>query len=380
MNKKISAVGIGLLVALWVALTAAAWFGPAEEYSGAERRKLAQAPELSVQSLLAENKYNRDGSIKEKLSYMTLFEDYSLDQFPMRDGFRQIKALFHYNVMRQKDNNDIYIVGDQAAKMLYPLNETMVKGNLSVFDYIQKNYLLKNQCKSFMAVVPDKGFYLAENNGYLSLDYDRMFSLVQEGMPWATHIDLTQSLEIADYYATDTHWRQECILPAAQTISQALGVTPPQQADFTQEQVSDRFYGVYYGQAALPMNPEPMYLLRSDLLEGCRVFDVQTKSYTPVYDMEKLSGKDPYDVFLSGAKAVLRIENPNAATKKNLIVIRDSFGSSMVPLLVQDYATVTVVDLRYVDYRMLEQFVNFRGAQVLFLFNTQVLNTTPLMG
>ena len=379
MKNKISSIGIAVLVTLWAAITAFAWFGSAEEYSVAERRKLAQAPELSVQSLLAENKLNPDGSIREKLSYMSLFEDYSLDQFPLRDKFRQVKALFHYNVMQQKDNNDIYVAGDYAVKMLYPLNETMVKGNLSIFEHIQKNYLAKNGCKAYMTVVPDKSFFLAEESGHLSLDYDRLFGLVKEKMPWATHIDLTDTLSIEDYYYTDTHWRQECILPAAQKIAQAMGVTVPQEADFTKTALERPFYGVYYGHAALPMAPEPMFVMESQLLSGCTVLDVQANSQTAVYNMDMADSDDMYNVFLSGAKALLKIPNPNAKTKRERIVFRDSFGSSMIPLLVQDYATVTVVDLRYIDYRVLDQFVNFRGKDVLFLYNTQVLNTTPLM-
>lgn len=379
MKNKISAIGIGVLVLLWAAITAAAWFGSPEEYSVAERRKLSQAPELSIESLLAENELNKDGSIRKKLSYMTLFEDYSLDQFPLRDKFRQVKALFHYNVMGQKDNNDIYIADDYAVKMLYPMNETMIKGNLSIFDYIQTNYLAKNGCKSYMTVVPDKSFFLAEENGYLSLDYERLYALVAEKMPWATHIDLRDTLSIDDYYYTDTHWRQECILPAAQKIAQAMGVTAPQEGDFTKETLEKPFYGVYYGHAALPMDPEPMHYLQSPLLEACTVLDVQANTTGAVYNMDMVDSDDMYNVFLSGAKALLKIENPNAATKRQLIVFRDSFGSSMIPLLVQDYATVTVVDLRYLDYRMLEQFVTFRGSDVLFLYNTQVLNTTPLM-
>ena len=379
MKNKISSIGIAVLVTLWAAITVFAWFGSAEEYSVAERRKLAQAPELSVQSLLAENKLNPDGSIREKLSYMSLFEDYSLDQFPLRDKFRQVKALFHYNVMQQKDNNDIYVAGDYAVKMLYPLNETMVKGNLSIFEHIQKNYLAKNGCKAYMTVVPDKSFFLAEESGHLSLDYDRLFGLVKEKMPWATHIDLTDTLSIEDYYYTDTHWRQECILPAAQKIAQAMGVTAPQEADFTKTALERPFYGVYYGHAALPMDPETMFVMESQLLSGCTVLDVQANSQTAVYNMDMADSDDMYNVFLSGAKALLKIQNPNAKTKRELIVFRDSFGSSMIPLLAQDYAAVTVVDLRYIDYRVLDQFVNFRGKDVLFLYNTQVLNTTPLM-
>ena len=378
MKNKISAVGIGVLVLLWAAITVFAWFGKSEDYSVAERRKLAQTPELTVSTLLAEDQQNLDGSVTH-LSYMSLFEDYSLDQFPMRDRFRQIKALFHYNVMRQKDNNDIYIADGYAVKMLYPLNETMVKGNLSIFDYIYQNYLAKNNCKTYMAVVPDKSYFLAEENGYLAMDYEKLYGLTEEKMPWATHIDLTDCLDIGDYYYTDTHWRQECILPAAQKIAQAMGVTAPQEGELTKTLVADEFYGVYYGHAALPMDPEPMYIMENELLSQCTVLDVQANSTSSVYDLEQLDSTDMYNVFLSGVKALLKIENPNASTKRELIVFRDSFGSSMTPLLLQDYATVTVVDLRYINYRVLEQYLNFRGKDVLFLFNTQVLNTTPLM-
>ena len=81
-------------------------------------------------------------------------------------------------------------------------------------------------------------------------------------------------------------------------------------------------------------------------------------------------------MFLSGARSLLTIENPNAKTDKELIVFRDSFGSSMVPLLVQDYKTVTLVDIRYMNPAMLGRFVDFHGQDVLFLYSTLVLNNS----
>jgi hypothetical protein len=131
---------------------------------------------------------------------------------------------------------------------------------------------------------------------------------------------------------------------------------------------------VYYGQAALPMDPETLYVMESQLLQDCRVYNFETGKYTPVYDMDQLTSKDLYDVFLSGPQSLLRIENPNAKTDRELIVFRDSFGSSVTPLLVQDYKTVTLVDIRYLDSRMLDKFLEFNGQDVLFLYSTLVLN------
>ena len=81
-------------------------------------------------------------------------------------------------------------------------------------------------------------------------------------------------------------------------------------------------------------------------------------------------------MYLSGARSLLTIENPNAATGRELILFRDSFGSSIAPLLVSDYAKVTLVDLRYIQSDYLGQFLTFSGQDVLFLYSTLVLNSS----
>ena len=362
MHKKIRTIGVILLVAIWLCLTGFAWFSPAEDISDTERRALAQFPELSGKTLLSAD-------------FMSKFETYTLDQFPLRDLFRQIKALFHYNVYQQMDNNDIYIADGYAAKLEPALDEASLSHAMERFNWIHNKYLAGKGGNIYCAVVPDKSFYLADENGYLSMDYDKLFASVKENMPWATHVDITDTLEISDYYYTDHHWQQENLIPTAQKLCEAMGVTAPKAEDFTQTKVEREFYGVYYGQAALPLPPEDMFLLESQLLKDCKVFDFESNGYAEVYDMTKLDSKDLYDVFLSGPRSLLRIENPNAKTDKELIVFRDSFGSAFVPLLVQDYKTVTLVDIRYIQSQMLERFITFEDQDVLFLYSTLVLNS-----
>lgn len=359
--KKVRSFGIGLLVLLWVSLTAIAWFGPKKDISDAERRPLAQMPEFSAEAVL-------DGE------WMTKFEKYTLDQFPLRDRFRQIKSLTHYYVFNQRDNNAIYIADGHAAQMEYPLDEASVDHALKQFQKVYDRYLKQSGSKIYTTVVPDKGYYLAEENGYLALDYEKMFSQVQAGMPWAQYVDITDCLGIGNYYYTDTHWRQEDILLVAKTLSQAMGVTYPKAEDFVKTKLTRPFYGVYYGQAALPMKSEPMYILENDLLDACTVFNYTTGKTAPVYDMDKLYSKDQYEVYLSGSQSLLRIDNPNGIADKKLIVFRDSFGSSLVPLLVQDYGQVTLVDIRYISVDVLSQYVDFQNADVLFMHSTLVLN------
>ncbi len=361
MTKKIRVCGAFVLAAIWLAVTVFAWFAPQKDISVAERRPLEQMPDITPDAIL-----NGD--------FMSDFESYTLDQFPMRDSFRTLKSLVHRSVMQQLDNNGIYIANGYAAEMEYPLDENSVDRALKQFQYIYSQYLDGTGSKIYASVVPDKGYYLADRYGYLSMDYEKMFTQIREGMPFASYVDITDCLTLEDYYRTDTHWRQEQILTVANKLAQAMDVRVPTLESFTKTPIDRPFYGVYYGQAALPMDPDRMYILESDVLSQCRVYNFEKNTYTNVYDLDKLTGYDPYDVYLSGAQSLLRIENPNAATSRELIVFRDSFSSSLIPLLVQDYATVTLVDIRYVKAPLLGRFLEFNGQDVLFLYSALVLN------
>ena len=356
--KKHSVIVVCLIAALWLALTGFLWFGPRQEISEAERRPLAQMPEISTETLL-------NGK------FMGEFEDFTLDQFPLRDSFRQLKALYSKYLLRQQDNNGIYVADGYIAEMCYPLDEGSVSHALGQFQLVYDLYLQEND-RIFTTVVPDKGYYLADASGHLSMDHEKLFDMVETGMPWAEFVDITGSLTIEDYYRTDTHWRQENILPVAQTLADAMGITVA--ADYTQTPLERPFYGVYYGPAALPMEPETMYLMESDLLAGCQVYLYTEDRYTQIYDMEKLSAKDPYDIFLSGPQSLLRIENPNAETDRELVIFRDSFGSSLAPLLLKDYSAVTLIDIRYIQPQLLGKYVEFEGKDILFMYSSLVLN------
>ena len=347
-----------IVAALWLALAVFAWVRPADAISESERRPLNQFPELSVKTIF-------DGS------FMGKFEDYTLDQFPLRDAFRSFKANIQLKLFGQKDNNNIYVVDGYAAQLEYPYDTASIDRALSRFQYVYDNYL--TDCNVFLTVVPDKGYYLAEENGYPAMDYEAMFADLQTGMPWAEFIDLTDTLTLDSYYRTDTHWRQEAIRPAAEKIADALGVTV---GEFTEKSMDTPFYGVYCGQSALNLDPDEIRVLEADWMESCRVFNAESNTWGDIYDLEKISGQDPYEVYLSGPRSMMTIENPNAPSGRELIIIRDSFGSSVAPLLAKDYAKVTLVDIRYMSPTMLNNFIEFGEQDVLFLYSTLVLNNS----
>ena len=357
-------IGVFAIIALWAALTAFAWFAPSKDVSQAERRPLKQFPEISAETLL-------------KGSFMEKFESYTLDQFPLRDDFRTLKSLFSYKVLGKTDNNGIYIADGYAAKLEYPLNAASVNNALKKFSYIYDSYLQNTDCRIYCVVIPDKSYYLAEDKGYPAMDYPQLFVQMTKGMPWAKQVDITDGLDVTDYYRTDTHWRQEKLLDAANVLCDTMGISRP--VGYTPTLVSRDFLGVYYGQAALPMGAEEIYVMENPDLAECRVYNYETGKYSGVYDLEKLSGSDPYDVYMSGAQALLRIENPSAKTDRELVIFRDSFGSSLAPLLLQDYKTVTLVDIRYVSSQLLGNFLTCQNQDVLFAYSTLILNSSSTL-
>lgn len=366
---------LGVLIFLWGFLALFGWLKPADDFSVSERRKLAAMPDLSLDSIVS-GKFFRD------------FENYSLDQFPFRDHFRTLKAVSEFGLFGKKDNNDIYITDGYAVKMEYPLNEDSVAKAVEKMNELYEIYLAGTSEKSahsfetadtgnvYLSIVPDKGYYLSEKTGHPAPDYDKLFETVQKGMPYAEYIDLTSTLDATDYYKTDSHWKQENLTDTVQVLADAMHISV--SGNYEEHTVRQPFYGVYYGQTALPLAPDTITYLTNDTLDDCTVYNAETKKTTGLYDPVKLESRDMYEVYLSGASPILTITNPNAASGKELIVFRDSFASSLVPLLAEGYAKITLIDTRYIQPQLLEEYVDFKGAEqtsdVLFLYSTTLLN------
>lgn len=362
MPEKIKNIAVVVLAAVFLlGFSVWAWTKPPETESESERRLLATMPEIS-QEAIKSGEWTAD------------FDTYATDQFPMRDGFRALKAAAAYGMLGLKDNNSIYSADGYLSKIEYPANEYMLDNAATYFQSIYDRFL--EGMPVYFSIVPDKNFYLAKANGRLSMDYDAFFTEMRESTPFMQYIDITDTLSIENYYRTDTHWRQETLLPTAQKLSSAMGT--PISTDFTENTLDIPFRGVYCGQYALPVKYDTICYLTSDILASCKVTSYNTgmPQEGVMYDFEKAQGRDTYDFFLSGADPFIVIENPNALTDKELIVFRDSFGSSITPLLVSGYSKVTLVDPRYIQSDFLPAFIKFDNQDVLFLFSTTMLNSS----
>lgn len=333
-------------------------------YTETERRPLAQRPNITWSAIL-------DGS------FMNKFESAALDQFPGRDFFRTINAWADFNIFHKKDTNNLYVVDGTIVKMEYPYNPNSIAHATKIFDKIYNKFIKDTDAKLYLTIIPDKNYFYGDKTGHLTLDYDKLVSDMTESLPYMSYINVFDKLSADAYYATDLHYKQEKLLEAAKAIAEAMGSTVFDS--FDAKTMDNPFYGVYYGQLGLKVQADKVTCLFNDVLAQCKVWDWQNNKEISIYTLDKLEGKDQYEVYLGGPLSLITIENPNATTDKELVVFRDSFGSSMVPLLVESYKKVTLVDVRYLMSDMVGRFVEFTNQDVLFLYSTSVLNSSEVL-
>lgn len=365
MNTKMKNIIVAALGGIWIfGLLIWGIVQKDGDVSTSERRRLAQMPELSKESFISGN-------------FMTDFEKYSADQFPLRDGFRRVKSIAEFYIFAQKDSNKIFVQDGYASKLEYPLNEESVELAGQRFENIYNRYLDGKAANIYFSLIYDKNYYMPESAGYPTLDYEKMQSELNEKLPYAEYIDISETLELSDFYKTDTHWRQEKILDTARALAAGMGVDL--EWEYEEKAIDKPFYGVYHGQSALPLKAEEIKYLWNDGFDSVTVYNYEAEDYSPIYDLERADGLDPYEVFLSGPRSLMVLENPNATTDKELIIFRDSYGSSIAPLLIEGYKKITLVDIRYLASQLVGNFVDFEGKDVLFLYSTLVLNNATTL-
>lgn len=331
-------------------LSAVCFFGKKADYSESERRVLASFPKASWQNVSSGK-------------FASGFEEYATDRFPYRDIWRSIKAYVRTGAFFQTDNNGIYTQNGHVSKLEYPMNTQMIDHAVGIFDKVKEKYLADNDI--YVSLIPDKNMFLSS----LKFDYKEFEKYLYDNMEYAKDISILDLLSEDDYYYTDTHWRQDCIIDIADRIASGMGSSI--LTEYEKIEVDTPFNGVYVGQSALNVKPDTITYLSNDTIRS-----FQVEGANAVYDIKKADSRDPYELFLSGNQPVVTIKNPDCENGKRLIVFRDSFGSSIAPLLATGYAETVLIDLRYINSAMLDEFVNFENADVLFLYSTVLLNNS----
>ena len=325
---------------------------PDNEISNSERRKLVSFPKIELTS-----------------EYISQVEEYLLDHFPFRDNFRSIKANFNYKILNKLDNNDIYLKYNYIFKSNYPTNKKSLNYFMKNLDTTTSQ--LSESNNTYLMIIPDKNYYLNDSN-FLQIDYDYIYDKVDDLN--INNIDIRKIMELNDYYETDTHWKQENINKVVQKLNESM------KFDYKEEiyktNTYNKFYGVYYGESAINRKPEELKYLTNDIIENVKVYYLENKKLDKVYNLDKLKSLDAYEVYLDGASALIEIINNNSSSAKELVIFRDSFASSITPLLIPYYKKITLIDNRYISSENYKKYIEFTNQDILFMYSTLLINNS----
>lgn len=293
-----------------------------------------------------------------------------MDNFYQRETFRKLKTSVELDVFKKQDVNKIYKYNDFLVEQIYPLDEKSITNLTNKINYIKDNYLNETN-KIYYSIIPDKNYYT--DNSHLKLDYDKMKQIMKNNLKDLQYIDIFQDLNLDSYYYTDSHWKQEKLPNVVETISENMNFSITQNYN---EQKVATFKGVYAGQLPINTKEDEIKILVNDVMANVNVYNYETKEQGGIYNFKKLSGYDKYDIYLSGATPLIEINNQNNKTNKTLVIFRDSYASSLAPLLTEGYSKITLVDTRYISPKILNEYVNFENADILFLYSTLVINSS----
>ena len=337
-----------------------------EELSYSERRKLAQMPKLTVKNLF-------DGK------YMQDIDKYTADQFIGREFFRGVKTFTDRNIFRKSDTNGLFQVNGSIFSIEYPLRDDKAEYMCRRLTALYDRYL--SGMNVYLSIIPDKNYYLPDNGSYLKMDYRKLESMMLENLSAdIKYIDMFDVLTLENYYNSDGHWRQETLKPVVDTLYKALGQTGIFDPTKYEHKDYYPFYGAYYGQLAGMAKPDTIVWLENEtILNSVATSLSRPGEELPVYYTDGLGGMDSYDIYLYGAQPFIVLENPNSDSDNELILFRDSYGSSLAPLLLEGYSRITVVDLRYITQDLLENFIEFENQDILLMFSSTVINNSDII-
>ena len=326
------------------------------DISVAERRKLATMPELTTKSLF-------DGT------YFKKFDSYVTDQFVERDAFRKIKI--DIELSTKGEYNNLYLYDDYIIEEIFPLNSNSINNLTSKINYIKDTYLNDNS-NIYYTIIPDKNYFV--NKGNLKLDYNKLQDMMKSNLTNLNYINIFDKLTLDNYYKTDTHWKEEDLFNVANTIANQMNFDITNNNNVVNTITT--FKGSYAGRLSVTKDIDTIKTISNPSTLNSSVYNYETKKYTDIYDYTKINSLDKYDIYLSGAVPIIDITNNNTSSDKELIVFRDSYGSSLIPLLIEGYKKITVIDIRYISSKILNKYIDFNDQDVLFMYSILTINNS----
>jgi len=334
---------------------------PVRSFSENENRYLQQLPEFSANALM-------DGS------YTADIDKFVTDQFAFRDSWVGLKTLGEV-ALGKESSGGVYFGGDgYLIEMFDTINMSRYEQNLGHVTSFAEQAGERMGIPVHTVLAPTAALALADNLPRFAPEVDQreLLHMAEEQLPGFVDVSGTLAAHSDEYiyYKTDHHWTTLGAFYAYNHWREARGLSPRPLEDFTQEILSDSFYGTNYTKASLyTAKPDTITAFQAKDQEPLQVdYNMGETVTDTLYAGEFLEQKDKYSVFLNANQPITHITTGNRNGKK-LMVIKDSYANSFIQMAVADYEELYIVDLRYYKTSVLD-FMEEQGVtEALVLYN-----------
>ena len=348
------ALGLGLLLA--AGLFAAFW--PQGDFSDFERRYLASAP--AAPSL---TNWKTDKEIESYLS----------DRIPFRRVMVGIDATANVLTGRRTQLETWPVSGAFLEK---PVDGTVegLSRRLGQMDAVAQ----KAGAPWKLVVPTGHGYLLRDSmNALLQPLYEAEAPLYAALADHDHYVPLGDDFNAATaYYATDHHWSLEGVYAAYTAYCQALDITPLALADCEITRY-EGFYGTTYSRSGYPFAMADTLACAQPAGGVQLTIHDDGSQYDSLIFPEHAETYDGYAVYLGGNHGLMEITNENAS-EGTLLVFKDSFANSLLPLLSAHYSRIVAMDARYYSGNFSDAIAAAGEVdQVLFVYSLDsILNDT----
>ncbi|MBR1416695.1 MAG: hypothetical protein IJ572_02635 [Bacilli bacterium] len=309
---------------------------------------------------------------EEENRYLATFdinniEEYIEDHFYMRNNFISLKNKLEFYIGKTLIN-DIYIGSDNY---LIPIFKTNNKRDLIV-DAINKFNLINSNVD--VMFVPDSilinedklKFHL---NTLEEEEINYLYSKLNTNNINVINSLKNNNLENNLYYRTDHHWTSYGAYIAYKEYFKNKNKNYYNLSDYKITKVTDDFLGTSSSFVTGLATKEDINIfeLKDTSLEVNYVYE--NKITNSLYNFDYLNKKDKYAMFLDNNHALITINNKNINDGSNILIIKNSYGNSFVPFIVNHYQNTHVIDLRYYPTSVTDYIKNNNISDILILYN-----------
>ena len=277
--------------------------------------------------------------------------------------------------------NKYYTLNGAIYEKIEKVNESGIENNINKINSIYEKYLKNINAKVYFTLIPNKEYYL-ENSENVNKEFNNFENIIIEKLSKnIQYIPLSDTLNLDSFYKTDMHWKQENLEKTINRILYNMNIKK-QSINYEEKSLGD-FYGSYFKEVNdSKVNPDELIYLTNEFLDKTYSYNLEKKKNEKIYNIERVNEtNNKYDLYLSGASAMQKINNEYTNNGKKLIMFRDSFGSSILPLLLEYYEEVLVIDIRYINSEILSNYIDFneyKYQDVLFMYNSKVINKSGI--